>query len=373
MRRTIENFRGGFSLVELMVVSALIPVIMIFLFSIIRNVGQGVNYIQQSLPLHRDLQFAKQTIERDLLSAPRSSLGNVLPNPGFEAVPTRISTFTPTPADFWTCPPVPLLRSLGGRVLYSIGSVSNRPEFRYQGNFGLGLNSLNRYQAFSPTFLLADGERYLVGGWIRQTIEPLFGGPGDGFIRLLGDTDPWPSTELVKPSFSDMANPNWTFLSSFVDAVGGFNYRVELGINFEPRGLVSHFGFDDVVVTPLRTELTPTSGRVFEFDRFQSAGALAGQRVKMRYRLVPWQNSGQLIRERIPFGGPVEELGRLNSIRRCQLAWDFGEPVPGVIGAATNFSRGLNFPLIVTLEAGAVGATGIQTESLSFSVLSEVP
>lgn len=367
------GFHGAFSLVELMVVSALIPVIFVFLFSIVRNVGQGVNYIQQSLPLHRELQVAKQTLERDLLSAPRSSLGNVLPNSGFEAVPTRISTYTPTPMGYWTCPPAPVHHIVNSRGQYSIGSVSNRPEFRYQGNFGLGLNSINTYRSFSSTFSLVDSKPYIFGGWIRQTIEPLFGGLGDGFFLLRGDGAPWPVTERIRLSLFNVANTNWVFQISTFSAVGGFNYRVELGINNEPRDVSCHFGYDDVVVTPLVTDLTPISGQVYEFDRFETAGALAGQRVKMRYRLVPWKNSGQLVRERVPFGGPVEELGRLNYIRRCQLAWDFGEPVPGVIGAATDFGWGLNFPLIVTLEAGSVGATGIQTESLSFSVLSEVP
>jgi hypothetical protein len=373
MKRATPLFPGGVTLVELMLASALVSIIMIFIFTIVRNVGQGVVFIQTVVPLRQDLQFAKQTMERDLFSSVRSSLGNVLPNPGFEAVPARISTFTPTPMNSWSCIPVPVQNIPGGRVRYSFGSVSNRPEFRFRGNFGLGLNSLNTYMAFSSTFPLVDGGQYLVGGWIRQTIEPLFGGPGDGFIRLLGDGASWPSTERVKPSFSDFANPNWTFIWSTVDAVGGFTYRVELGVNFEPRGLVSHFGFDDVVVAPFITELTPTSGQVFEFDRFETAGALAGQRIKIRYRMVPLKNSGQLIRERVPIGAPVSVLGEINNIRRCQLAWDFGGPAPGVIGPTTDLSRGLNFPLIVTLEAGPVGATGNQTESLSFSVFPEVP
>lgn len=366
----------GFSLVELMVVSALVSFGMIFLFSIIRNVGSGMMRVQQRAPLQRDLQWAKQTIERDLLSASRGSLGNVIPNPGYEAVPTRISTFTPTSEGYWAC--VDVLPRIQPRD-YSIGYISNHPNFRKQGEYGLSLNSEGTYTAASSTFSLVGGNAYLFGGWVRQYPGNLTGGAalGDGGYKLFGDATPWPTTSQSDLSVNGNLSLQWTFLKSTFTAIPGFRYRVTAFVNNEPRNFDTHFGYDDVTVVPLQTDMTPTNGTVFEFDKYQTRGALMGQRLKMRYRLEPWGTSGRLVREEVPFGGPVRTLSAITNIRSCQMAWDFGEATPGVLpgppSAGNTFDRGFSFPLIVTLEAGPIGATGNQTLSIQFSVYPEAP
>lgn len=372
------NFRPcpksrGITLVELMMVSAIVSVGMIFLFSVIRNVGTGMVRVQQRAPLQRDLQWAKQTIERDLLSASRGSLGNVLPNPGFEAVPTRISTVLPTPDGFWTC--VDVLLRIQPRD-YSIGYISNRREFRRQGRYGLSLNSGNTYQAASSTFSLVGGTTYFFGGWIRQ-YQGMTAELGDGGFRLFGDASDWPTTYRSGMSVNGNPSLQWTYLRSTFMATAGFRYRATAYINFEPMSDRDiHFGFDDVTLVALQTDLTPTNGTVFEFDSYQTRGTLMGQRLKMRYRLEPWGASGRLVREEVPFGAPVRRLSEITNVRLCRLAWDFGGPTPGVLPAplpANFFDQGFSFPLVVTLEAGPVAATGNQTLSLQFSVFPEAP
>jgi hypothetical protein len=104
----------------------------------IRNFGSGVTKIQRFVPMQRDLQLAKHVIEKDLLSAPRSSIGNAVPNPGFEAVPTRVSTIDPHHRQgFWACPPVPPRINPFRSVQ---GFVTARPGIYLNGNYGLTLN-----------------------------------------------------------------------------------------------------------------------------------------------------------------------------------------------------------------------------------------
>ncbi len=363
----------GLTLVEIMVVSVIASVVLLFLFNIMRHVGMGVTRIQRVVPLQRDLQIAQQVITKDLLSAPRSSIGNSVPNPGFEAIPPRISTFTPTIPGFWACPPqAPRYRTADIGQWFTT-FISARTACSLNGNFGLTINarnvSVNSF-ANSSTFSLVNDVDYLFGGWVRINAS---NGAQWAQLDILGDATPWPTTTILSVSSNSF---NWTFLASTFTAAPGLNYRVRVGAT-NPNTLSIIASFDDIIVTPLVMDLIPGSPP-YDFDGFQTSGPSVGQRVRMRYRLIPRGSGGRLIREQWDEGSSVwRRLGSLDNIRRLLIAWDFGQVTPGALPPPASwpslFARGMNFPLSLTIESGDVGATGNNTLSLTFSVFPVVP
>lgn len=363
--------REGITLVELIVVSALAGLIFVFILFLVRNFGSGVTNIQRFVPMQRDLQLAKQVIEKDLLSAPRNSIGNVVPNPGFEAVPTRISTFTPTTPGFWAHIPVKPRLNPGLSV---DAFVSARPGYFLNGNYGVSMSLLevlprvaNYYSINSSTFTLVPGVSYLFGGWAAR--NELLALPS-WEIRLLRQPVPWPNTVALTLPIS---GTQWRFyVSTFV--ANGDTYRTLVGCAY--AGARTGASFDDIIVTPLSIVLIP-GGPSFEFETFQVDGPTPGQRDRVRYRVVPDGLSGRLMRERVPLTGPVIPLDPVNKIRRVLIGWDFGQGAPGALPAPatwpTFFAQGMKFPLSVTIETGNVVATGNNTLSLTFSVFPEAP
>lgn len=359
----------AFTLMEVLMVSVIASVILLFLFNFMRHVGTGMTKIQRVVPLQRDLQMAKQVIEKDLLSAPRSSIGTTVPNPGFENEPASISTFTPTTPNFWAC--LPLRPRWNPLNAYGLGYLSSRNNFYLNGHFGLTINIQNEfipYMAMSSTFSLISGTDYLLGGWInnQKSVLP----PG---IYLYGDSSPWPSA-FLRSVTSSLAS--WNFVVCTFTGNGSFNYRLGAGYI---RGVAGHHvaSFDDIIVTPLLVNLTPSNGASFSFDRFQQGDDPSlSQRALTRYRLIPRGASGQLIREQYVGGGWVT-LTSLENVRRLSIGWDFGQSIPGTLPPPatwpTLFAKGMNFPLSITMESGDVGATGDKTLSLTFSVFPAVP
>jgi hypothetical protein len=353
---------------ELIVVCAVIGVILLFLFSIIRNFGRGITKIQRVVPMQRDLQIARRVISKDLLSAPRYSIGNAVPNPGFESVPTRVSTFTPTTAGFWACPPV---RPRLGLRQTGQGFVSARSGYFLNGRYGLTIVFNHRtsdQMAYSSTFTLLNGVDYLYGSWVKSQ-----GNPDEPASLLVhGAAAPWPVSSFSTETVSSV----WRFIVSSFTANGLFNYRMEAGL-LPNAGSSSQgaFCFDDIIVTPLAVALTPGSPP-FEFDRFQIDSSGVAQRERTRYRVVASGSGGRLVRERRVGSGWVG-MDAVNKIRRLEFGWDFGQGSPGVLPPVADwavlFSKGMNFPLIVKVETGDLGATGDQTLALTFSVFPEAP
>lgn len=383
--------RRGLTLLEIMVVAALVSFFIVFLFQIMRNFSGGVVNVQRALPLQRDLQFAKSAIEKDLLSAPRSSIGNAVPEPGFETVPPRLTTVLPTPPLFWTNLPTPL--DISGGLNYGSASIVGHPNSTHTGNFGLLINtqgSVGTFTAQSSTFSLRTGT-YLAGVWVKTFINNW----SQGSFEILGNPPPPnpPTTNLFylfqkarRWNSVPVAGLNrWTFISNTFNADPTFNYRIAIG-NASGNTTRLVVAFDDIIVTPLTFTLDATSMDTLEFDNFELEGPLAGQRVRKRYRWVPRGASGQVIRQKIDATGTITTMDPLNNIRHMSIAWDFGQSVPGMLPPhprpaegfeATDwnafFANGMNFPLVVTLEAGNIGATAPNFLRLSFSVFPEMP
>jgi type II secretory pathway pseudopilin PulG len=366
LRRRIQK-SVGLTLVEVMIVMGISALFFLFLYTIIRNVGTGMTRIQRVVPLQRDLQLAQQVIRKDLLSAPRHSLGNEVPDPGFEGGPSRITTTNPPPTGSWYCEPRRTRkddqnprRTFRGYVNASTWSVRN-------GNYGLtlnteGWNSVSPYNR-SSNFTLSNGT-YLFGGWGRH-----FGDSG--------------ASVSLRPLIgaSSYINPNggtWNFTAQKVINNLSNDFRIEISILTFSKDDHSIDLFDDLIVTPTTADLDTVNGVAYKFDRFQVDGPLAGQRIHCRYRLVPNQASGRLIREQWnDVSSRWDPLYSLENIRRLLISWDFGQGTPGTLPSAADwnatFANGMNFPVSVTVEAGDVGATGNNTLSLTFSVFSVVP
>lgn len=361
----------GFSLIEVVVVSAIASLMFLFILRMIRDFGTGVAAVQRSVPMQSDLQFAKQVIETDLLSAPRSSIGNKVPNPGFEAVPTRVSTFTPPTPGFWACPPV---RPRLNPVRLTQGYITARPGFFLNGNYGLtlnlkGSNAPNNvsYSAESSTFTLIPSVDYLFGGWFFEN-KTYDGSPWR--LQLLRGPN-WPSTIGISLHPGGMI---WKFSASTFTATAD-NYRV-VAAAFNVDGQQTAGTFDDIIVTPLALNLVP-GGPSFEFDHFETKAPNTGQREQIRYRVVTEGLTGRLVRERITASGTVVPLDSVKNVRRLLIGWDFGQGAPGVLPPMGSwpalFAKGMNFPLFIRIETGNVGATGNKTLALTFSVFPEAP
>ncbi|MBL0059866.1 MAG: prepilin-type N-terminal cleavage/methylation domain-containing protein [Elusimicrobia bacterium] len=381
----ILNGKGrprGFTLIEMVVAISLVSILGLFIFKMMRNFVDGLGGVQRSIPLQRDLQIAKYVIEKDLLSAPRHSIGNAVPNCGFEETPTAMSTTLPPPPGGWTCVPYPPTIS-NSQFSYRIGYISGRPVSVLNGHYGLivSLDDNRQFAAQSATFSLVGQNIYLFGVGIR-TYKSNIGRGADSV--LLGDPVPWPPL-LSSALAITLASPpqTWVYLVSSFTAVGTYNYRVEAGASLTDSFTLDA-AYDDIVVTPLSLDLTTTNGVTFEFDRFEVSGATS-RRVRIRYRLAPHGNSGQLIRERrlVP-GGPWSSQGSLNNIRRLWVGWILASPGLGPASPLPfGFSKGMNFPLVIFLESGEVGAplggsvaspsTTRNALELVFSVFPEAP
>jgi hypothetical protein len=382
----------GFTLVEILLASALAAFFVVFLFRIMGSFSRGVVNVQRAVPLQRDLQFAKAVIEKDLLSAPRSSIGNAVPDPGFESSPSTLLDSIPTTPGFWACLP---RRFRFINRTFGIGMINSRPDLVWNGHQSLLINTrgnVGNYTAFSSTFSL-QGRPHLFGAWILSR-----GTSGaQGVLNLLGDGTAWPTTSLgfLYRSFSRGApvipadDGRWIFICRPFNANASFNYRI-VGGNASFNNVRLLFAMDDIMVTPLTWMMNNTVNESITFDNFVGNGPAAGQRVRMRYRWAPLGASGQILREIIdPTTGLVlQTLDPLKNIRQMSVAWDFGQATPGVLPALLSpgfpvettetawdafFANGMNFPLAITLQAGNVGALPPQVLSISFSVFPEMP
>jgi hypothetical protein len=409
--KTLPRFppTQGFTLVEIMVVSLLASFFVIFLFGVMRNFSNGVVNVQRNVPLQRDLQLAKSIIEKDLLSAPRSSIGNVVPDPGFESRPTKLSDSLPTRPGFWACEPTRF--KMDGGLKYATGFVTSHPNYIHTGNAALTIDTrgtVGAYTAHSSTFSLIGGRQYLFGAWVLTTDTNGI----QGSIALIrdpaADAPPptgvtgWPETDFFflyryNTHWSDVLNLDlgrWFFICRPFTATDNTHYRIRAG-NASSNNTRLVCTVDDFVVIPTTWTMNNVRNEMLEFDNVVVDGPLAGQKVRLRYRWAPKGASGQIIRERIDSmtGAVLQTLDPLNNIRYMNVAWDFGQPIPGdlptplLVGAIPPpsgsetaqpawdnfFQNGLNFPLVITLEVGNIGADAPNFLSLSFSVFPEMP
>lgn len=400
----------GLTLVEIMVVATLSSFFILFLFSIMRNFSDGVVNVQRNVPLQRDLQLAKSIIERDLLSAPRSSIGNVVPDPGFESRPARLFDSLPTPPGFWACEPTRFIMT--GGIRYATGFVTSHPSYIHSGNAALTVDTrgpVGAYTAHSSTFSLTGGRQYLFGAWVLTTDTNGIQG-SISLVRDLATALPaaptyvpgWPETEFFylyryENHWKDVINTDlgrWFFICRPFTAENNTHYRIRAG-NASSNNTRLVFTVDDLIVTPSTWTMNNVRNEMLEFDNVMVEGPLAGQKVRLRYRWVPKGASGQIVRERIDAmsGAVLQTLDPLNNIRHMHVAWDFNQATPGDLPMAklsgtipapsgsevaqpawdNFFAKGMTFPLVITLEAGNVGAIVPNFLSLSFSVYPEMP
>lgn len=370
--------KRGWTLVEALVVSLLVTIVFGFINTIIRQFSKGVLRVETRVPLQHDLQVAKFAIEKDLSSAVRSTVGNVVPNPGFEDVPVSLSTTTPPAWGAWGyAPNLFYSGAVGNYFTYTVSAISSSSTFSRQGHYGLLVDSaFSSSLVFSSTFNLVSGSPYLFGGWMfRQRPPDPLGSSWDApQMRLAwGPPGTWVGISPLGHHLLSSASLGWVFVSTTFTATNS-SYNVQAGHigNSPPRRVIF---YDDIVVTPLATNITPTNGNTLEYAVFMNDPNPANQRERHRYRMVPDGVSGRIINERLVGGAWVQE-STLRGIRRMLIGWDFGQAIPGQLPSplpAAFFNNGLNFPIAILLEAGPVGAGPPKSMSLLFSVFPVTP
>lgn len=336
-----KDRQRGITLLELMVVGVILLIVVAGLSKLIKQSFQGLSATDKVMVLQRDLLRAQDVIQRDFMSAGRSSFMNFLPDPGFES----LATLPPAPtAESWGAVPVPMDPIVPDNNVSANITASTAC-------FGASSLSIATfgvpYWVDSPVLSgLIDGQKYLVSGWILQKVglPPLH----QGTIEVLKNGGPLVSTGTT--------STDWVRLSSTFTAQGGFNYSVRLKITYSGlTGRVATFFFDNVTLTPLGIVLTPGDMSFFEFQRRDEK---SGEYSRLRYSLDAYQGSGLLTRQ-IWDGTAWQPLQpQVPNIRRLSVQWQNGE---------ADTALGTDRPIDVVLEAGPVAGLG-KTISTQFSI-----
>lgn len=332
----------GVTLLELMVVGVILLIVVAGLSKLIKQTFQGLSLTEKSMVLQRDLLRAQDVIQRDFLSAGRSSFMNLLPDPGFESLALLPSV--PTSAS-WGAVPVSVDPIEPTHTVYANITASTA-------SFGMGSLCITSfgdpYAVESPTLNgLLSGQAYMVSGWISQKIgSPPLRAAGIQVIKN-GDL-------LLERTVS--ANP-WTRVSMVFTAEAGAVYSVRLNalVDSNSPNRVASFFFDNVTLTPLAIVLLPGDHQSFEFQR---RDARTGNYVRLRYSLEPDRGSGKLVRQQWD-GAVWQPLDPdIPNIRRLSVEWQNG---------AADAAFGTDRPIDIVVEAGAVSGVG-KSLSAQFSI-----
>lgn len=348
MKRT----RRGYTVPEILVAMALFGILALGAAWLIRSMARHSMVIQRRQPVHRDLQTAFAVVTTDLTSGVRSSLGNLLPDPGFERFPRSLSTSP-------TVPP-----SLGGitfnPLLYSTAHIWHTPQLfnivssfsanntcalissddpdvfhgqsvlkiRLPGNYDTVPGRGGDYVVSGPTVTLNAGTRYVLAGWIRS--------PSNQTVTLALTDAPLTGAATLASVTGTQAN--WTYLTVLAPAGLSGEHRVRIVANetLANANEVEYF-FDDVTLTSSGTlaDLTSAAGDTFEFDRFAVAppDVTVSVRQRIRYQVVRENGGDTLVRSRRDADGVFRRTGAFRGVQRLTLSWAPGQGDAGAVGA----------------------------------------
>ncbi|MBK8576419.1 MAG: type II secretion system protein [Elusimicrobia bacterium] len=161
--------RNGFTVVEMIVVMTVLVVLGSFFAWLLRSSSDGFRIFQRRSPLQRDIQTALQAVQGDLLSASQSSIGNRLPDLGFERVPPALSTSPVANQWSWVPRPMSMHWGLGMNAtrLFFVRYDSSQV-WRGRSSLLVAVGSWMRPEAVdSPGFNLSPGE-YSLSAEVRD-------------------------------------------------------------------------------------------------------------------------------------------------------------------------------------------------------------
>lgn len=325
MTRDRFSSHSGFTVMELITVSVIIGLLATFTQPIFRSFTRGQRNVQVKLPVQRSALQALQAVRKDILSGSRSSMGNMIDG-SFEKFPYPLSS-TPIPGR-WTNPPVrmtPIPNPLLPRQ-YARAQITSRDDCVHGGKAALLLMSFGMdYSVIGPTVTLVSGETYVIGAWERWISDN-----ANLSVEL------WNATPS-RVAFITGISPTWSPLR--ITGLTGYAGVFHIRLRISGPGV---FAVDDVVFKRLTTDLTPSNGQTFEFDRFSND---SGDRIHSRFRIEPAGISGNLIRESIdPAGNWVEYAGPISNIRRLNISH-----LGGVAGFVADWA---GQPMQILVEAG---------------------
>jgi len=295
------------------VVAVIFTLLILMGTGFMQHVSVHTQKIKGQVPLQENMRTAFEAVQKDLMSASRSSLGNLIFDGGFEAVPPVISTAPDTLSQNWRVPfqilnPLDPTQNAWVRPvnLSGLGTVFRGKSALYIGHGGGG------YSVKTPVFQLTDGMTYMAGLWARARNASA----NAPIMRVWGGLTNPPSAVIASSATASVA---WGPLRCSFTAVGSYFYQLELAVG---AGAVEAGFFDDVALSPMSVELTAGSGRSFSFDRFDPE---TGARQKIRYRVDPWQGTGRLVRETASAGKPWQPLGApFNDVTKVVFSWKGG-------------------------------------------------
>lgn len=331
--------KNGVTLVEMMIAVALLGVLASMGGWLLRSTSQGFTLFQKRSPLQRDAQTALQAVQGDLLSASKSSIGNFLPDLGFEQVPPALSTAPATGQWSWSPRPLSMGTSAGVSHRMFIARYDSSQVWRGRASMLVSVGNWTMDENVdSPGYNLTPGVYSLTARVRDLWIQASFGA---NVVLQRWDAGAFVDDIVLIPNA-----PNWAPVRSTFTVNNPGLYRVQLRHAGAVTALWNDHSvwYDQIALVPLGNDLTPGSGPLF-FLRYDAALARYRQ---VRYSLAPAGNSGALVREVLTNGVWVRLGGNLPNIRRLNITWDGGN----------NGGPETAFPLILTLESGPVGATG---------------
>lgn len=345
MKRTSAHSLG-LTLTELMMVSFVLSIVMVCIFRALTMFTQGALKIQRDLPAQRALQAASAMLTADLLASPRSTINNLLPNPGFEDFAGGLSiSVTPTTGTWSSVPFRMGPNSNSGFYFPRIQSALNP--------YGSQCLAIYTNWALSSVVSPAVGpaektEPYLFAGFFRTTD---INSDAQGTVR--GGFNPLaPATSL-----GTLKNAgNWTVRAASFSATMGHYHQVTLFIN--PS--INIGAFDNIYLGPFSVEISTShlSGQLF----MKRANA-EGERERVEYSMsVGARGVGRLVRKLTQTSG-VEKISSIDGIDSLKVSW-VGAPSP---------TGGTNRPLLIELTGRGETANPAAMMSISFEVYPRVP
>lgn len=276
---------AGVTLVEIMIVVALVAISYVGIVVLMNKVTQGTWSVSKTIELTSQAQQAMTWIAEDFKNAKSASMGNLVRNYGFE---TPFELNQPM-LSFWN----DLANSPVGN-----GQAVDRVRgggTAVKGGFSslvMPLPVANDY--FSDTTTINDNGQYIISGWVKA----------DGTTASFNLVDAVSKADLFAPLSN---NQNfWLHLTTTV--VLGAGTQVQIKLNQLPGGTTAYF--DDLAISPTTVvfnDTTPIDGthNVYEYDTSRGDSDTAHHARLKHYRLryvrvaAPEAAApGQLFRER---------------------------------------------------------------------------